>query len=126
MRFGLDAESGGFDSPRRNALTRTTVIPMAESGGFEPPVRFDTYDSLANCWFKPLTQLSIFIYNYLLVRQFIPIVRGGLSHSPNSLIIQETFPVSQSDANINDNSSDKQNWLPNITISYQDINFKAL
>jgi hypothetical protein len=29
-----------------------------ESGGFEPPVRFNTYDSLANCWFKPLTQLS--------------------------------------------------------------------
>lgn len=79
------AESGGFDSPRRNALTRTTVYADdkqagsnhcmslmetikkaktfrfwldAESGGFEPPVRFDTYDSLANCWFKPLTQPS--------------------------------------------------------------------
>ena len=31
---------------------------MAERGGFEPPVHFDMYDSLANCWFKPLTHLS--------------------------------------------------------------------
>ena len=31
---------------------------VAEGGGFEPPVRFDPYDSLANCWFKPLTHLS--------------------------------------------------------------------
>ena len=30
----------------------------AERGGFEPPVRFNPYDSLANCWFKPLTHLS--------------------------------------------------------------------
>src|SRR5688572_1292356 len=30
----------------------------AERGGFEPPVRFYPYDSLANCWFKPLTHLS--------------------------------------------------------------------
>ena len=31
---------------------------IAESGGFEPPVQFNPYDSLANCWFQPLTQLS--------------------------------------------------------------------
>jgi hypothetical protein len=31
---------------------------LAERGGFEPPVHFDMYDSLANCWFKPLTHLS--------------------------------------------------------------------
>jgi hypothetical protein len=31
---------------------------LAEKGGFEPPVRFKAYDSLANCWFKPLTHLS--------------------------------------------------------------------
>ena len=30
----------------------------AEKGGFEPPVRFNPYDSLANCWFKPLTHFS--------------------------------------------------------------------
>ncbi len=30
----------------------------AESGGFEPPVQYNPYDSLANCWFQPLTQLS--------------------------------------------------------------------
>src|SRR5690554_2080750 len=29
-----------------------------EGGGFEPPVHFAAYDSLANCWFKPLTQPS--------------------------------------------------------------------
>ncbi len=61
---------------------------MAESGGFEPPVRFNTYDSLANCWFKPLTQLS--------------------------RIVQETIAAFQSDANINDNSLYKQNWQANI------------
>ena len=32
---------------------------LAERGGFEPPVHFDMYDSLANCWFKPLTHLSV-------------------------------------------------------------------
>ncbi len=31
---------------------------IAESGGFEPPVQYNPYDSLANCWFQPLTQLS--------------------------------------------------------------------
>jgi hypothetical protein len=47
---------------------------FAESGGFEPPVRNYPYDSLANCWFKPLTQLSNFLF--LPVRQFIPIAIG--------------------------------------------------
>jgi hypothetical protein len=37
---------------------RIHANPFAESGGFEPPVRNYPYDSLANCWFKPLTQLS--------------------------------------------------------------------
>ena len=31
---------------------------MAERGGFEPPVQFNPYGSLANYWFKPLTHLS--------------------------------------------------------------------
>ena len=30
----------------------------AERGGFEPPVPASRYDSLANCWFQPLTHLS--------------------------------------------------------------------
>ena len=30
----------------------------AERGGFEPPVQFNPYDSLANYWFQPLTHLS--------------------------------------------------------------------
>lgn len=40
--------------------------PFVESGGFEPPVRFDPYDSLANCWFKPLTQLSNYALKHVL------------------------------------------------------------
>ena len=31
---------------------------FAERGGFEPPVPVIRYDSLANCWFKPLTHIS--------------------------------------------------------------------
>ena len=31
---------------------------FAERGGFEPPVQFNPYGSLANYWFKPLTHLS--------------------------------------------------------------------
>ena len=34
------------------------IDQLAESGGFEPPIQFNPYDSLANCWFQPLTQLS--------------------------------------------------------------------
>jgi hypothetical protein len=33
-------------------------ILFAERGGFEPPVQFNPYDSLANYWFQPLTHLS--------------------------------------------------------------------
>jgi hypothetical protein len=33
-------------------------LKIAEGGGFEPPVQFNPYDSLANCWFQPLTQPS--------------------------------------------------------------------
>lgn len=32
---------------------------MAGSEGFEPPDQLLPVDSLANCWFKPLTQLPI-------------------------------------------------------------------
>jgi diamine N-acetyltransferase len=32
---------------------------VAEGGGFEPPVPVAQYRSLANCWFKPLTHLSV-------------------------------------------------------------------
>ena len=33
-------------------------LAKAERGGFEPPVPVTQYDSLANCWFQPLTHLS--------------------------------------------------------------------
>jgi hypothetical protein len=56
----------GTRTPNRQ-LRRLMLYPVelsdlqyfyAEKGGFEPPVRFKAYDSLANCWFKPLTHLS--------------------------------------------------------------------
>ncbi len=34
-------------------------LQVAERGGFEPPVQFNPYGSLANYWFKPLTHLSV-------------------------------------------------------------------
>ncbi len=34
------------------------AFALAERGGFEPPVQFNPYGSLANYWFKPLTHLS--------------------------------------------------------------------
>ena len=44
--------------------SRATLHPdmlrtFAERGGFEPPVPVTQYDSLANCWFQPLTHLSV-------------------------------------------------------------------
>jgi hypothetical protein len=32
---------------------------MAERGGFEPPVRFNPYNGLANRRFRPLSHLSV-------------------------------------------------------------------
>lgn len=40
---------------------RTALHPeslVAVRAGFEPAVRVSTYDSLANCWFQPLTHLT--------------------------------------------------------------------
>ena len=34
-------------------------LKLAEREGFEPSVRVTPYDSLANCWFQPLTHRSI-------------------------------------------------------------------
>ncbi len=65
----------GYATPRKNlifnSLQISTIKPVnqnririsdqisfAERGGFEPPVRVTPYDSLANCWFQPLTHLS--------------------------------------------------------------------
>ena len=63
-----ESDPTGTRTPNRQ-LRRLMLYPVelsdlhfneveAERGGFEPPVRFDPYDSLANCWFKPLTHLS--------------------------------------------------------------------
>ena len=44
-----------FQSQLRDSL----LVKLAERGGFEPPVRFNPYSSLANCRFRPLSHLSI-------------------------------------------------------------------
>lgn len=41
----------------KKASAETLAFAVRE--GFEPSVRFDPYDSLANCWFRPLTHLTI-------------------------------------------------------------------
>jgi hypothetical protein len=41
---------------------------LAERGGFEPPVPVTQYDSLANCWFQPLTHLSRMIVERMINR----------------------------------------------------------
>ena len=42
----------------RTAPYPEVYLTLAEKGGFEPPVPLAEYDSLANCWFQPLTHLS--------------------------------------------------------------------
>ena len=42
----------------RTAPYPEVCLTLAEKGGFEPPVPLAEYDSLANCWFQPLTHLS--------------------------------------------------------------------
>ena len=42
---------------------------LAERGGFEPPVQFNPYDSLANYWFQPLTHLSVELKKNANIRQ---------------------------------------------------------
>jgi hypothetical protein len=47
---GKDMEQG--------VKSRLSEAKLAERGGFEPPVRFDPYDGLANRSFRPLRHLS--------------------------------------------------------------------
>ena len=42
----------------RQVLYQLSYFRLAESEGFEPSVRFTTYDRLATCCFRPLSQLS--------------------------------------------------------------------
>ena len=57
---------------------------MAERGGFEPPVPDKEYGSLANCWFQPLTHLSM---SQFLIK--IPLLSKGTAN------IEEVFSLSQ-------------------------------
>ena len=51
------ALAGLRHTPKKKTMQHR-LPSFAEKGGFEPPVPFAGYDSLANCWFQPLTHLS--------------------------------------------------------------------
>ena len=51
------ALAGLRHTPKKKTIHHR-LLSCAEKGGFEPPVPFAGYDSLANCWFQPLTHLS--------------------------------------------------------------------
>jgi hypothetical protein len=68
LALSVFIKSGRQDSnlrppgPKPGAMTGLRYAPNsfgAERGGFEPPVQFDPYDSLANCSFRPLRHLSV-------------------------------------------------------------------
>ena len=52
------ALAGLRHTPKKKTI-RHRLLSFAEKGGFEPPVPIAGYDSLANCWFQPLTHLSV-------------------------------------------------------------------
>ena len=47
-----------FQLPRSGQTTVRVVWKLAERGGFEPPIRFYSYNGLANRRFRPLSHLS--------------------------------------------------------------------
>ena len=51
------ALAGLRHTPKKKTMQHR-LLSVAEKGGFEPPVPLAGYDSLANCWFQPLTHLS--------------------------------------------------------------------
>ena len=51
------ALAGLRHTPKKKTIFHR-LLSFAEKGGFEPPVPIAGYDSLANCWFQPLTHLS--------------------------------------------------------------------
>ena len=51
------ALAGLRHTPKKKTIYHR-LLSFAEKGGFEPPVPIAGYDSLANCWFQPLTHLS--------------------------------------------------------------------
>jgi hypothetical protein len=48
----------GSQTKKGKVFKKNTLSLSAERGGFEPPVHFWAYDSLANCSFRPLRHLS--------------------------------------------------------------------
>ena len=48
----------GRDFSRQSTKPSTDDNPLAERGGFEPPIRFYSYNGLANRRFRPLSHLS--------------------------------------------------------------------
>ena len=60
---------------RRDGTTRMPFSPhynvTVEGTGFEPVDRFNPVRSLANCWFKPLTQPSINYFQRILTNKIV-------------------------------------------------------
>jgi hypothetical protein len=67
---GPQAEPGPWQKNKIPTPTKPgwDLISFAERGGFEPPVPVTQYDSLANCWFQPLTHLSRMIVERMINR----------------------------------------------------------
>ena len=55
------------DCVRRSSLRRA----KAEREGFEPSVPVSQYDSLANCSFRPLRHLSVFLWSANVKKDFL-------------------------------------------------------
>lgn len=56
--LGMLLAALGIPMNAQTARLSADGLQLAERGGFEPPVQFNPYGSLANYWFKPLTHLS--------------------------------------------------------------------
>ena len=63
------ALAGLRHTPKKKTMHHR-LLSFAEKGGFEPPVPLAGYDSLANCWFQPLTHLSSAVKCVAKVRLF--------------------------------------------------------
>ena len=70
-----------FGQNAKRPLSR--AFYLAERGGFEPPVQFNPYGSLANYWFKPLTHLSKWGGKYS--RRFQMVIPVGFEPTTASL-----------------------------------------
>ena len=67
------ALAGLRHTPKKKTILHR-LLSFAEKGGFEPPVPLAEYDSLANCWFQPLTHLSGSVLNCGCKNRHFPVI----------------------------------------------------